>query len=653
MRRPSVVAVLVGVVAAAVAGIGTVTVGTAAAADPISHVADVAVSRSVSTPFIDVPVQVAAGDRLVLVLSVSAAARTATAPAGWTLEGNRVAGTMRSLVWSRTAGAGDAGSRVTVTLDASAKTTVQLAAYRGVDTSALTVASAVYTTSSTSRRTPAITADPGDWVTSWWSGKSGAATSWTPQGLTARSGAANTGSGRMVSRLADPGAPVGGGADGDRLATSDAATGSSVTWSVVLPGSGTSDSMPTAAFTQQCTGLTCSFDGSGSSDPEGPLESWSWTFGDGSTGSGEMTSRTYAAAGSYSVTLTVRDGAGTTGSVTRTVVVGSTGGVTVVASDDETTPVGHTGDTADDPAIWVHPTDPSRSLVIGNDKHGALEVYDLDGTRLQQITSATSFWGNVDVRQGVDLGDGPRDVVAAYNGGIRTFEVDPTTRTLVPVGDGSGTIPTSGGEGLCSYHSSSGALYVFVVTRPGRVRQYLLHDSDGDGLLQGTLQREFQVGSEAEGCAADDASGILYVSEEDHGLWRYGAEPTSGASRTLVDAIAPNGHLAYDVEGVTLVQTGQAAGYLIVSAQNGADPQRSYFAVYDRQTNDYISSFRIGAGPTSDGCERTDGIAAYAGNLGPAFPAGLFVCQDNGNTAPGVGNQDFKYTALDKILPVG
>ncbi len=213
-------------------------------------------------------------------------------------------------------------------------------------------------------------------------------------------------------------------------------------------------------------------------------------------------------------------------------------------------------------------------------------------------------------------------MVAAYNGGIRTYEVDPSTRTLVPVGDGTGTIPTNGGEGLCSYHAASGELYVFAVTRPGRVRQYLIHDDDGDGLLQGTLQREFVVGSEAEGCVADDAAGILYVSEEDTGLWRYGAEPGAGSARTLVDSVAPGGNLAFDVEGVTLAETSAQGGYLIVSAQNGADPQRSYFAVYDRITNDHLGDFRIAGGTVTDGCERTDGIAAYAGNLGARFPDG-------------------------------
>ena len=329
--------------------------------------------------------------------------------------------------------------------------------------------------------------------------------------------------------------------------------------------------------------------------------------------------------------------------------------VVSVAADDETTPVPETGDAADDPAIWVDHDDPASSLVIGNDKKGALEVYDLDGTRVQRITTATSFWGNVDVRQGATVGNRTLDLVVGYNAGIRSYTVDTATHRLVPVGDGTGTIGTGGGEGLCAYTSAAtGQTSVFVITRAGRVRQYRLVDTDNDGLVQGTLVREFQVGSEAEGCVADDETGRLYIGEEKVGLWRYGAEPGDGSSRVLVDSVGAGGHLVYDVEGITLADTGDGTGYVIASAQNGARPKQSYFAVYDRATNDYVKAFRITAGTLADGCQRTDGIAAYAGNLGPAFPSGLFVCQDNSNTTPGSsGAQDFKLTRLDRILPTG
>jgi len=90
-----------------------------------------------------------------------------------------------------------------------------------------------------------------------------------------------------------------------------------------------------------------------------------------------------------------------------------------------------------------------------------------------------------------------------------------------------------------------------------------------------------------------------------------------------------------------------------VSAQNGANGANSYFNVYTRTTNAYVKSFRIVAGPTADGCQRTDGVTAYAGNLGPTFPQGVFVCQDNANTAPGAGNQDFKLTRLERVVSLG
>ncbi|MBW2257119.1 MAG: PKD domain-containing protein, partial [Deltaproteobacteria bacterium] len=50
-----------------------------------------------------------------------------------------------------------------------------------------------------------------------------------------------------------------------------------------------------------------SFDGSGSSDNDGTLVDYSWDFGDGNIGTGVSPSHTYAAGGTYTVTLTVTD----------------------------------------------------------------------------------------------------------------------------------------------------------------------------------------------------------------------------------------------------------------------------------------------------------------------------------------------------------
>lgn len=72
-----------------------------------------------------------------------------------------------------------------------------------------------------------------------------------------------------------------------------------------------------AAFTSSCTNLVCSFNGAGST---GSITSYQWNFGDGTSGSGAGTSRSYAAAGTYNVVLTVADGS-TTDSETRTITV--------------------------------------------------------------------------------------------------------------------------------------------------------------------------------------------------------------------------------------------------------------------------------------------------------------------------------------------
>jgi phosphatidylinositol-3-phosphatase len=64
-----------------------------------------------------------------------------------------------------------------------------------------------------------------------------------------------------------------------------------------------------------------SVDGSTSSDAEGPISSYAWNFGDTATGTGVTASHTYAAAGTYNVTLTVTDSGGLTGTATHAVTV--------------------------------------------------------------------------------------------------------------------------------------------------------------------------------------------------------------------------------------------------------------------------------------------------------------------------------------------
>jgi vibriolysin len=79
---------------------------------------------------------------------------------------------------------------------------------------------------------------------------------------------------------------------------------------------------PVASFTASPSGLGVSFNGSGSSDPDGSIASYAWNFGDSTNGAGATTSHTYAAAGTYNVSLTVTDNQGATNMSTQAVTVG-------------------------------------------------------------------------------------------------------------------------------------------------------------------------------------------------------------------------------------------------------------------------------------------------------------------------------------------
>jgi PKD repeat protein len=67
--------------------------------------------------------------------------------------------------------------------------------------------------------------------------------------------------------------------------------------------------------------LNVAFSGVGSSDSDGTIASYAWTFGDGATATGPSTTHTYLTPGTYSAQLVVTDNVGATGSATQTIVV--------------------------------------------------------------------------------------------------------------------------------------------------------------------------------------------------------------------------------------------------------------------------------------------------------------------------------------------
>ena len=126
------------------------------------------------------------------------------------------------------------------------------------------------------------------------------------------------------------------------------------------------DRPPTAALTGDVSGVeggSVSLDASGSSDPDGDQLTYSWNFGDGSTGSGAQVTHSYVDNGQYIVTLTVSDPIGATSKTTvvenisnanPSVVVDPAG---TIISGDLFTLNGGFGDAGQSDAPWSYVID--------------------------------------------------------------------------------------------------------------------------------------------------------------------------------------------------------------------------------------------------------------------------------------------------------
>ena len=295
----------------------------------------------------------------------------------------------------------------------------------------------------------------------------------------------------------------------------------------------------------------------------------------------------------------------------------------------ETAPVPSSGDAADDSAIWVHPTDPSLSIVIGTDKTitGGLDVYDLGGNELHVYPDGRL--NNVDVRYNFPLGGSLVDIVAAtnrVNPSIEFYRVVPADRSLVHIG----SVPTSPaivtGRGIALYHSpTSGKFYAFV-TDVGNTDQYELNGSSGT--ITGTLVRQFTRPTATEGLVADDELQRLYIAQEDiGGVYRYGAEPGDGSTNVLVEGTTEvGGALIQDVKGLSIYYGQGGTGYVVAASQGG-----NQFHLYDRVSNAPAGIFKVVAGNGIDGVTGEDGIDVLGFGLGPTFPDGFFISQDHVN----------------------
>ncbi|WP_206797354.1 phytase [Amycolatopsis sp. MtRt-6] len=346
---------------------------------------------------------------------------------------------------------------------------------------------------------------------------------------------------------------------------------------------------------------------------------------------------------------------------------------------------------ADDPAIWVHPHDPERSVVLGTLKEGGLAAFDLGARTLQLVPAGPGGrFNNVDVVGDLAVvSDRGRDRV-------RVYRIDPAgsaagSHVLRDVTDPAAAPVFSASEsevdeqrtayGLAAGRDPRTGVRWVAVTRRHETRVALLRLVDRPGGTVGTapigtvdLPSAFRLpdgsswspceepgeGPQLEGSVIDGR--VLYTAQEDVGIWRIPLTSTGFGRPELIDRVrsfgvpqrwdaateecVPDGPdpgfggrwLTADAEGLAV-----ANGTLLASSQGD-----SRFVVYGRHVRD----LRIVAGRGTDSVEHSDGSAISTAYLGRRFPHGLLVVHD-GERRPAAGDlpaTGFAFVRLEEVL---
>ena len=320
-----------------------------------------------------------------------------------------------------------------------------------------------------------------------------------------------------------------------------------------------------------------------------------------------------------------------------------------VTAQAETKPVPRdpTNDAADDPAIWINFSDPDSSHIIGTDKKGGLAIYNLSGHELFYYN--TGKMNNVDLRYDFPLISDTIDIMAVSNRtdqSVDLFKINYKgyldTLNKIKLQSKLNEV-----YGLCMYKSKvTGKFYVFVNGLDFNTEQWELFTNNNH--INGKIVRNIKLGSQVEGMVADDENGLLYISEEDKGIWKFSAEPgeTKPSELLKYSTVGANPNIVSDLEGLTIYKQSNDTGYLIASSQGN-----SSYAVFDRTTpNKYLGSFKIVNGSNTDGTDETDGLDVTSYPLGKMFPKGLLVVQDGINFDNGIrAAQNFKLIRWDSI----
>ncbi len=301
------------------------------------------------------------------------------------------------------------------------------------------------------------------------------------------------------------------------------------------------------------------------------------------------------------------------------------------------------GDAADDPAIWVHPRNSSRSLVLGTDKKRGLAVYDLQGKEQQFLPVGRI--NNVDLRQNLRYGPHRFDLAAATQrdeNSIVLFDINAQGRVSELA-----RLPTDLNDiyGICTGRNADGQLDVFANDKDGRLLQLrVLNPGGKPGAWTAQVVRRTQLASQPEGCVVDESTQSLFVGEEKQGVWRISLK--AGDSGQPEPVLPVGGALHADVEGLAIYH-GKQGHYLVVSSQ-GND---SYLVLDATPPYALRGAFRVGINAQAgiDGTSETDGLAVTSTALGGPYGKGMLVVQDGHKRLP-QGTQNFKLVPWSAVI---
>ena len=283
----------------------------------------------------------------------------------------------------------------------------------------------------------------------------------------------------------------------------------------------------------------------------------------------------------------------------------------------------------DDPAIWVNPNDASKSIIFGTDKEtdGAIYAFDLDGKIIENKTiRGIKRPNNIDLEYGFKLTDSTQTDIIAFTERetkkIRVYSVPdmkPLDNGGFPVFENETEPEFDAPMGIALYKSpETNDIYAIVGRKngpkEGYLHQYLL-TSDSLGVHSKLVRTfgNFSGKKEIEAIAVDNETGMVYYSDEMHGIRKYHAEPSKGDKEIYAFG---GEYFERDIEGIAIAKYADKS-FLIVSNQ-----QAHTFCIFDLKTNAFIKELNLGTLET-DGCDVTT-VA-----LGDKFPNGVFVSMND------------------------